>query len=55
MPGWQTDSSSARRFEDLPPNAQKYIRRINELIGRPIQIVSVGPEREQVIIVDKPL
>ena len=52
MPGWQAESTSARRFEDLPKNAQRYVARIAELIGKPIQIVSVGPEREQVIIVD---
>ena len=55
LPGWNTDSSNARRFEDLPPNAQAYVRRLGELIGRPIEIVSVGPEREQVIIVDRPI
>jgi adenylosuccinate synthase len=55
LPGWETDCTSARRFEDLPKNAQKYVRRIGQLIGSPIEIVSVGPERDQVIIVDKPL
>lgn len=55
LPGWQCDCTHARRFEDLPKNAQRYVRRIGELIGRPIEIVSVGPEREQVIIVDKAL
>jgi adenylosuccinate synthase len=55
LPGWQSDSSEARRFEDLPENAQNYVRRIGQLIGKRIEIVSVGPEREQVIIVDKPL
>ncbi len=55
MPGWETDCTGARRFEELPQNAQKYVKRIGELIGRPIEIVSVGPERDQVIIVDKPL
>jgi adenylosuccinate synthase len=55
LPGWQDDSTKARKFEELPPNAQRYVRRIRELIGKPIEIVSVGPEREQVIIVDKPL
>lgn len=55
LPGWQSDSSTARKFEDLPVNAQNYIRRIGQLIGKPIEIISVGPEREQVIIVDKPL
>ncbi|MPZ50450.1 MAG: adenylosuccinate synthase [Dehalococcoidia bacterium] len=55
MPGWEEDTSSARRFEDLPVNAQKYIRRLGQLIGSPIEVISVGPEREQVIIVDKPI
>jgi adenylosuccinate synthase len=55
LPGWQGDSSGARKFEDLPENAQRYVKRVGELIGKPIEIVSVGPEREQVIIVDRPL
>jgi len=50
MPGWMEDCTSARKFEDLPENAQKYVNRIEALIGSPIDIVSVGPEREQVII-----
>jgi adenylosuccinate synthase len=52
LPGWQADSTGARRFAELPLNAQRYVKRLGELIGRPIEIVSVGPEREQVIIVD---
>jgi adenylosuccinate synthase len=52
LPGWGSDSSNARKFEDLPENAQKYVRRIGQLIGKPIEIVSVGPEREQVILID---
>jgi adenylosuccinate synthase len=52
LPGWGSDSSSARKFEDLPKNAQDYVRRIGRLIGKPIEIVSVGPEREQVILID---
>ena len=55
LPGWQGDCTGARKFEELPQNAQRYVKRIGELIGKPIEIVSVGPEREQVIIVDKPL
>ena len=38
-------------FEELPPQAQEYIRYIERLIGIPIDIVSVGPERDQAIIV----
>jgi adenylosuccinate synthase len=55
LPGWQADCTGARKFAELPENAQRYVRRICELIGRPIEIVSVGPEREQVIIVDHAL
>jgi adenylosuccinate synthase len=55
MPGWQEDTSGARQFDELPKNAQAYIRRLGQLIGAPIEIISVGPEREQVIIVDKPI
>jgi adenylosuccinate synthase len=55
MPGWQTDCSGARQFDQLPANAQAYVKRIGELIGKPIGIISVGPEREQVIILDSPV
>jgi adenylosuccinate synthase len=55
MAGWQTDCSGARQFNELPPNAQAYVKRIGELIGKPIGIISVGPEREQVIILDSPV
>lgn len=48
-PGWRQDVSGARRFSDLPKEAQRYVERIEELLGCPIEIVSVGPEREQVI------
>jgi adenylosuccinate synthase len=52
LPGWQAESTGARKFDELPENAQRYVKRLGQLIGRPIEIVSVGPEREQVIIVD---
>jgi adenylosuccinate synthase len=49
LPGWKEDISHARRWEDLPANAQAYLRRISQLIGRPLEIISVGPDREQTI------
>ena len=52
LPGWQADTSHCRRFEELPENAQRYVKRIEELIGAPSALVSVGPERDQAIIVD---
>ncbi len=51
VPGWEQDTAAARRFDDLPVAAQAYVRRIESLIGCPIAIVSVGPERDQAIIV----
>jgi adenylosuccinate synthase len=51
MPGWQRPTSGIRRFEQLPEEAQSYIAKLCELIGARIGIVSVGPEREQIITV----
>jgi len=50
MDGWQEDISNVRSFEELPENAQKYIKRIEELVHCPIDMFSVGPDREQTII-----
>jgi adenylosuccinate synthase len=47
--GWDADTTGVRRFEDLPKAAQDYVRRIEGLIECPIDLVSVGPEREQCI------
>jgi adenylosuccinate synthase len=40
-----------RCFEDLPPAAKNYLGRISQLVGRPVELVSVGPDREQTIFV----
>jgi adenylosuccinate synthase len=50
--GWGTDTSNCRCWDDLPPAAQAYLRRIEELAGAPIRFVSVGPERSQMIVVE---
>ncbi len=50
-PGWQEDTTGVRAWDDLPENAQRYLRRIEELAGAPIRYVSVGPERDQLIVV----
>ncbi len=47
LPGWQEEISHIRRIEDLPENARKYLQRISELVGRPVEVVSVGADREQ--------
>ncbi|MBA2225667.1 MAG: adenylosuccinate synthase [Thermogemmata sp.] len=49
LPGWGEDISTARRLADLPPAARRYVDRIAELIGLPVSIISVGPDREQTI------
>lgn len=48
--GWLTDISSARKYEDLPVNARKYLERLSEVAGVELGIVSVGPNREQTIV-----
>ena len=50
LPGWMTDISTARRYEDLPPACRAYVERIAALSGMRAAIVSVGPARDQTII-----
>lgn len=50
IPGWQVDVSGARKFADLPLGARKYLDRVSQLVGRPVEIASVGPGREQTIL-----
>jgi len=49
MPGWDEDLSQISDFNDLPENVENYIYRIEELIGKPITIIGVGPKRSQTI------
>jgi adenylosuccinate synthase len=50
LPGWLSDTSSITRFDDLPQAARDYVRRIEELVGCEIGIVSVSPERDKTIL-----
>lgn len=50
--GWRQDISGAKTWADLPANAQKYLKRLEELIEIPISIVSVGPNRDQTVILN---
>ncbi len=52
--GWDEPISGARRFTELPLNAQKYIRRLEEVVGTEMILVSVGPDREQTILLKSP-
>ena len=51
LPGWTEDISSARSIEDLPPNAQAYVRYLEELSGAPISAIGVGQDRDATIVV----
>ncbi len=48
--GWMSDITNCKNWDELPQNAQKYLKRLEELFEIPISIVSVGPKREQTII-----
>lgn len=52
-PGWKTDITSAQNFSDLPPNAQNYLQRIEQLTQTPINLIAVGPERRKTIILNE--
>ena len=52
--GWKTDITKAKTMDELPENAKAYLNKLQELVGIPIKIVSVGPDREQTIILENP-
>ncbi|HMN03655.1 MULTISPECIES: adenylosuccinate synthase [Geobacter] len=54
LPGWMSDISGARTFEELPEKAKSYVKRLEQLIGCPIVLVSIGPRRDQTIIISNP-
>lgn len=53
LPGWKTSLSDIKDYKDLPENAKKYISKVEDLIVAPVGIVSVGPDREQTIFIEK--
>jgi adenylosuccinate synthase len=50
LPGWRGNISGCRRWEELPPEAQTYVKRLETLVGAPIKMVSVGAERSATIM-----
>ena len=54
MPGWSETTYGARSWADLPANAVKYIRRLEELTGMPVALLSTSPERDDTILVRDP-
>ena len=54
MPGWSESTEGARSWAELPANAIKYVRRVEELIDCPVALLSTSPEREDTILVRDP-
>ena len=54
FPGWKETTSGARSWAELPAQAIKYVRRIEELIGAPVALLSTSPERDDTILVHNP-
>lgn len=54
LPGWSDDITAIQDIVDLPENARTYVKRVEELVETPVQIVSVGPGRKQTIVLKNP-
>jgi len=54
LPGWTEDLRKVRRYQDLPAATRKYLERVEALVQVPIQLISVGPDREETIILVNP-
>jgi len=52
FPGWQQDITGIQKVEDLPDGARRYLDRVSELVGRPVEVISFGPDREQTVFAD---
>ncbi len=50
-PGWGSDTSGVREYNDLPENARKYLSRLAELVNTDVSVISVGPDRQETVIV----
>jgi adenylosuccinate synthase len=55
LPGWSESTLGVKSFDDLPKNAQAYLRRLEVLVGAPVVIVSTGPDRDETIVLSNPL
>ena len=54
LPGWSESTVGVKTLEALPANARAYIKRLEELVGAPIDIVSTGPDRDETIVLRLP-
>jgi adenylosuccinate synthase len=54
FPGWKESTVGVKAFDELPANARSYLRRLEQLVGAPIAIISTGPDREETIVLRHP-
>jgi len=54
MPGWKGNTTEARYYEELPEGAKRYLKRIEEITGVKIALISVGSHRDETILIDNP-
>ncbi|HEU0186572.1 MAG TPA: adenylosuccinate synthase [Gallionellaceae bacterium] len=54
LPGWSGSTVGVRRYEDLPPQARKYLERMAEICGVPVDMISTGPDRDETIVMRHP-
>ena len=54
FPGWKESTVGVKQFDKLPKNAQAYMKRLEALVGAPVDLISTGPDREETIVVRHP-
>jgi len=54
LPGWPESTIGTQSLDELPPNARNYLRKIEELCGAPVDVVSTGPDRTQTVVLRHP-
>ncbi len=54
FPGWSESTFGVCKWEQLPANARRYLERLSEVLGVPIDLISTGPDRDQTIVLRHP-
>jgi adenylosuccinate synthase len=54
LPGWSESTAGIKQVDQLPANARRYVARIEEAVGAPIDIISTGPDRAETIVLKDP-
>ncbi len=54
MPGWSESTVGTKNIDDLPENARSYLKKVEELTGVPIDVISTGPDRKETLILRHP-